>query len=173
LVPVQLAILGEQAFGLLGLYTLMSGLAAMLDFGLTLVANREAARLNNNTKQGFQDIRNLLRTLEIPYWLIGILIGTVVTFNSRWIANNWIHSPDLNTTTVAFVVTVIGIILFARWPVSLYRGTMYGIERQGEANALTIYSWPGCQDHDKTKIRWNEKHCWPWVQPKWTSAGVR
>lgn len=138
LVPLQINFLGEQAFGLLGFYALVAGFMAFLDLGLSLTANREVARLNMESTEGKREIQDLVRTFEVPYWIIGLLVGGALALSANWIVDHWIAAPDLPHATVVFAVRVIGALLAARWPVSLYRSILLGLEYQVRANGLGI-----------------------------------
>lgn len=138
LVPLQINILGDQAFGLVGFYALILGLSASLDLGLTVTANREVARLNSATANGMRGLRNLVRTFEIPYWVMGGLLGALVLSCAGWFADNWITAPDLPRKTIVFSVSTIGLMVAIRWPISLYRGVLFGLQHQVQANLLGI-----------------------------------
>lgn len=138
LVPLQINILGDQAFGLVGFYALILGLSAFLDLGLSLTANREVARLKGVTDNWMQAVRNLVRTFEIPYWAMGGLIGVFVLSFSDWFADNWVTAPDLSRESIVFSVSIIGLMVAIRWPIALYRGVLLGLQYQVQANLLTI-----------------------------------
>jgi len=139
LVPLQIKVLGEEAFGLLGLYALAAGLIAVLDLGLSITAQREVARIAGGGRTAGQDIRDLTRTFELPYWLVGGLAGCAVLLSAGWFTDNWVTAPSLSRGTVTFCVTIIGLLLIARWPVSLYRGVLYGLQRQVGTNILAVF----------------------------------
>ncbi len=138
LVPLQISILGEEAFGLLGFYALITGLMAVLDLGLSATANREVARLATKGATSKAEIRDLIRTFELPYWLIGVVAGIGVMCSAGWIRDHWINVPTLPAETVVFALAVIGLLFVVRWPLSLYVGILFGLQRQVEANILVI-----------------------------------
>jgi O-antigen/teichoic acid export membrane protein len=138
LVPLQINLLGTQAFGLLGFYAVLGAIIAFLDLGLTQTANREVARLKTDPNQGKQEIRNLIRTFEVIYWLIAITIGIIVLFSSNYLAKNWIKAPELSPKSVAISLGIMGVLLAARWPVSLYQGILLGLEKQVVKNVVGI-----------------------------------
>jgi O-antigen/teichoic acid export membrane protein len=137
LVPLQINLLGEEAFGLLGIYALFGSLAILLDFGLSITAGREVARIQADPKLTERDLRDLIRTFELPYWFVGILMGIAVFLGAGWLADNWIIAPSLARDTVVFAIFASGFLLVVRWPVSLYRGILSGMQRQVEVNALS------------------------------------
>jgi O-antigen/teichoic acid export membrane protein len=77
-VPLYIRFMGIEAYGLVGVFAALLGVFALLDMGLSSMLNREMARLSAQ-KNKAQDMRDLLRTLEIPYWLVGAgLLRTVM-----------------------------------------------------------------------------------------------
>lgn len=139
LVPLQINLLGDQAFGLVGFYALILALSAFLDLGLSLTANREVARLKGAADNWVQAVRNLVRTFEIPYWAMGGLIGVFVLSFSDWFSDNWVTAPDLSRESIVFSVSIIGLMVAIRWPIALYRGVLLGLQHQVQANVLSIF----------------------------------
>lgn len=138
LVPLQIGLLGDEAFGLLGVYALLSGLLAVLDLGLSYTSSREVARYAADAEHKVQDIRDLVRTFELPYWLVGTLGGGAILIGSDWFTDQWLTTQSLPRPTVLLSVKIIGLLFVARWPVSLYQGFLYGLQRQVAANTLSI-----------------------------------
>ena len=76
-VPLYIHFLGIEAYGLIGIFAALLALFGLLDMGLSTTLNREIARLivrNGNARE----MRDLVRTLEIPYWAVGLLITIIV-----------------------------------------------------------------------------------------------
>ena len=140
LVPIQIRLLGEEAFGLLGFYAALTAIFAFVDLGLTITANREIARarLETVTNSEGLNIPDLIRTFEIPYWIAGGLMGLAVLFMSDWFADKWIQADQLSYQTVQFSVAIMGLVFAVRWPVSLYVGILQGLERQVEINVFSV-----------------------------------
>ena len=73
-VPLYLKFLGIEAFGLIGFYLMLQAVLQVLDLGLSPTMNREMARYSVQPEKA-AEARDLVRTLEAGYWLIGIAIG--------------------------------------------------------------------------------------------------
>ncbi|MDD5368683.1 MAG: oligosaccharide flippase family protein [Anaerolineaceae bacterium] len=140
LVPIQINLLGVEAFGLIGFFTALQGLLWFLDFGLTITTNREVARAIAEQREDNRHVGDIIRTFEIPYWLIGIAAGICLSLSAGWITQNWINVSSLSTKTVSFAVVVMGLIFVSRWPVSLYVGILHGLQRQVELNSFAAVS---------------------------------
>src|SRR5204862_2105772 len=76
-VPLYLRFLGIEAYGLVGFYLMLQAILQVLDFGLSPTMNREMARYSVQPEKA-AEVRDLVRTLEACYWLIGIAIGAVM-----------------------------------------------------------------------------------------------
>ncbi|MCX7817496.1 MAG: oligosaccharide flippase family protein [Syntrophales bacterium] len=135
--PLYIHFLGIEALGLIGIFTGMQGLLSMLDMGLSSTINREMARLQVRENSG-QEMKDLLRTLEIPYWLVGILIALIVISTSPFIAFKWVHGRDLSEETVQTAIVIMGFCLAVQWPISLYAGGLMGLQRQVLVNTINI-----------------------------------
>lgn len=138
-VPLFINILGTEAFGLLGLFASLQIVLNFLDFGLSATIQREIAKnLARNVPQS--DNHNLLRTFEIIYWIIGLIIGGLVLFLSGWIARNWLNVQQLSASDVFFAFFVLTLSLVIRWPISLYTGVLLGMQRQILVNIILIFT---------------------------------
>jgi O-antigen/teichoic acid export membrane protein len=127
-VPFYIRYLGIEAYGLIGFYSLLQGLVAVLDLGLSPTLNRELARLSAR-QDSAQQARDLVRTLEMIYWSIGVFIGIGVVFLAPIIAHRWIHPQGLTAAAVQRSVLLMGIMLALQWPLSFYEGGLMGLQR--------------------------------------------
>src|ERR1700751_6102411 len=75
-IPLYIKFMGVEAYGLVGFYLMLQAMLQVLDLGLSPTMNREMARYSVQTEKT-DEARDLVRTLEIGYWLIGLMIGLV------------------------------------------------------------------------------------------------
>lgn len=136
LVPVYLQYMGIEAYGLIGFFVALQGLIGFLDFGLSTASNREVARLQNLPNEG-SGIHDLVRTFEVVYWGVALLIFSVFITASGWLAEKWIVSETIPTDVIRSAAVIFGVTLALRWPVALYSGVLRGLERQVLLNLLT------------------------------------
>ena len=73
-VPLYIRFLGVEAYGLIGFYLMLQAILQVLDLGLSPTMNREMARYSVQPEKA-DEARDLVRTLELGYWLIGLMIG--------------------------------------------------------------------------------------------------
>jgi O-antigen/teichoic acid export membrane protein len=137
LVPVYIHFIGIEAYGLVGLFATLQVVFGMLDLGLSTTLNREMARLSGDPANA-RDMRDLVRTLEIVYWIVGGLIGVALLGLAPCIASKWVQAKQLPTSTVTMAIAMMGCITLVQWPASLYAGGLFGIGRQVLFNGVAI-----------------------------------
>lgn len=136
-VPLYLKLLGIEGYGLIGFYLMFQAVAQVLDLGVSPTMNRELARYSVQPEKA-AEARDLVRTLETGYWLMGFVIGSVLICSSSWIARSWIRSSSLPTHSVRQALLLMGALVFFQWPVSFYQGGLMGLRRQMLFNCLKI-----------------------------------
>lgn len=135
-VPVYIHFLGIEAFGLIGFFLSLMAILSLLDLGLGTALNRQFAHYSAQPGKA-QEMRDLLRTLEIIYWLIGIAIGVTMAALAPVIAAYWIKPQHLLRETVTQALAMMGIALAFQWPRALYTGGLMGMQRQVAFNLLS------------------------------------
>lgn len=136
-IPVYISQLGTEAFGLVGFYTVLLATLQLLEFGFGVVINREIAQ-TRSAQDLFQNTRNLIRSLEVFYWLLGLFFAALVYEAAPLIATQWLNNEHLPTDLVVNAIRLMGLIICFQWPVSLYVGCLAGLERQVLLNFLQI-----------------------------------
>lgn len=135
--PLYIHFLGMEAYGLIGFYFMLQGVIQILDLGLSPTMNREMARYSVLPgKTG--EARDFVRTLEVGYWAIGILIGCAVWYSSPYIASHWIKAGNIPPSEVRRAVTIMGALTALQWPLTFYHGGLLGLQRQVLHNGITI-----------------------------------
>ncbi len=136
-VPLYIRFLGIEAYGLIGFYVTLQAMVQILDLGLSPTMNREMARYSVQPDKA-DEARDLVRTLEVGYWLVGIIIGLALVAASPWIATHWIKAGAIPVRSVTQALTLMGIIAAFQWPVSFYQGGLIGLHKQVLFNLLRI-----------------------------------
>src|ERR1700743_3477278 len=80
-IPGFLRVLGVGEYGLIGVWGLIETFANLLDLGLSPTMVREMASAAGDA-DGASQLRDLVRTLELGYWAIGLLIGAGVALSA-------------------------------------------------------------------------------------------
>lgn len=134
-VPLYIKFMGIESFALVGIFASLFALFGLLDMGLSTTLNREIARFSAFPDKA-QDMRNLVRTLELPYWGIAVLIGVAVVGLSGPIANYWVNAKNLAPATVKHAIMIMGGVVAFRLPVTLYSGGIMGLQKQVLLNGI-------------------------------------
>jgi len=103
--------------------------------GLSSTINRELAR-SAVASDSDSRTRDLVRTLELVYWGIGIVLGAFVVVLAPLIGERWVHADHISKQALVSTVRLMGIVLAAQWPASLYAGGLLGLRRQVTANLI-------------------------------------
>src|SRR3990172_3106780 len=136
-VPLYIHFLGIEAYGLIGIFATLLAVFGLLDMGLSSTLNREMARLSVQEGKS-QEMRDLVRTLEIPYWAVGLLLSVIVCLLAPFIAYRWVNVENLAPRTVQTAIVLMGLAVAFQWPMSLYSGGLMGLQRQVILNAINV-----------------------------------
>src|SRR5208337_4867775 len=128
-VPIYLRVLGVSGYGLIGVWTMLESLANLLDLGLSPTMTREMAAASTSVEAA-HEARDLVRTLEVFYWAIGLVIGGGIILASPFLATHWLNSSQFSAHDLRNVIVLIGLLILCRWPLSFYGGGITGLERQ-------------------------------------------
>jgi O-antigen/teichoic acid export membrane protein len=129
--------MGIEAYALIGFYLMFQAMTQILDLGLSPTMNREMARYSVQPEKA-AEARDLIRTVETGYWIIGIALGAILITASPWVATHWIQATTLAQGTVPQALLLMGVLAIFQWPVSLYHGGLMGLHRQVSFNILRI-----------------------------------
>ncbi len=134
-IPIYIKVLGIESWGLIGFFTTLLAVLNLLDLGLSSTLNRELARLSAEQDKG-REQRDLVRTLEMIYWVVAMLLGLLVLAAAPVIARYWINSQELPVGTVTSAVRMMALVFILRFPVALYQGGLMGLQRQVLLNGI-------------------------------------
>lgn len=135
--PIYLSYMGIEAYGLIGLFTMMMGWFQLLDMGLTPTLIRESARFRGGVV-GIDSLRSLVRALEIVFGGVAAVASVMMAIFARQIAARWLNVHTLSVDTVSHAVLLMGLGVPLRWMSGLYRGVVSGFERQVFLGVYTI-----------------------------------
>jgi O-antigen/teichoic acid export membrane protein len=136
-IPLYIKFMGIEAYGLIGFYLVFQAMTQLLDLGLSPTMNREMARYSVQPEKA-AEARDLVRSLEIGYWMIGLLVATVLVVGSTWIATDWVKAETLPVGSVRKALLLMAMLSFFQWPVSFYQGGLMGLHRQVTFNIVRM-----------------------------------
>ncbi|MBA2671020.1 MAG: oligosaccharide flippase family protein [Gemmatimonadetes bacterium] len=138
-VPLYIYFMGIEAYGLVGVFATLQVLMALLDMGLSSTLNREMARLSVR-ENAAQEMRDLLRTLEVVFWPTAVLIGIGLLLLAPFIANDWLQSNALPAATMQQAIVLMGLGMALHWPSGFYSGGLLGLQRHVLLNGIVIFT---------------------------------
>jgi len=136
-VPLYIRFLGVEAYGLIGFYLMLQAMLQVLDLGLSPTMNREMARYSVQPEKA-DEARDLVRTLELGYCLIGLMIGLALVTVSPWLGAHWIKASSIPMSSVRHALMLMGVLAAFQWPVSFYQGGLLGLRKQVLFNVFRI-----------------------------------
>lgn len=141
-IPIQIRILGTEAYGLIGFITTMQVILVVFDLGLPATVVREIA-LNRDSEHQFS--RALIQTCSTLYWIIALIVGVLFILASDWIAFHWLHVETIPAEVVAQALRLLAIYIIFLWPLNIYISTIAGLQRFDILNLLKIINTTSVQ----------------------------
>lgn len=129
LIPLYIKYLGAESYGLIGVLISMQAWVTLLDMGLMQTLNREMARFSVNENRT-HSIHDLLKSVEIIYVVLAVLICIGVWLLSGIIVNYWLNLSDISTKLAISAMNIMGIIIALNWITALYKGAILGLQKQ-------------------------------------------
>lgn len=137
--PLYMRLLSPEGYGLVGVFVTVQNVVMLLDLGLSPLMTRELARLSA-LPDTQQEQRDLVRTLETVYWLLGAFIGLAIILFAPLIARYGFHAEKLPQETVVQAVRIIGLVMLFQWPDSFYSSGLQGLQRQVTLNVIRVFT---------------------------------
>jgi O-antigen/teichoic acid export membrane protein len=131
--PIQIHLLGVEAYGLVGLITVLQIVFATLDLGLSASVTQTIAA---DRSEGRRESAALTNSVGAIYAIMAVVIGGLLWLTAGWIATRWLKPQTLDHETVLTAVRAIGLYVAFRWPISFYTGVLNGVQRMDVLNLL-------------------------------------
>jgi O-antigen/teichoic acid export membrane protein len=128
-VPFYVKFLGVEAYGVIGVFVTMQAALSLLDLGLGAAFTREVAQISHKIGSP-RNIPDLLRTLEVIYWIVALVMAIVIWGLGPVIAKHWLRLGILPSEEVGQAIGIAGFSFAVLWPTSLYSGGLTGLHRQ-------------------------------------------
>lgn len=135
-IPLYIKYLGVEAYGLIGIFSLLNAWLSLLDVGMTPALGREMARYTGGAHSR-QSIRDMLRSVEIIGFAISTLIALGIWASSNWLATDWLRVGQLPADAVAKSFVIMGVVTALRFVENIYRSSMVGLQHQVMLNVVS------------------------------------
>ena len=134
-VPLYIKYLGVESYALIGVFTSLLAVFFVLDMGISTTINREFARRAGGSAER-AEMRSLMRSLEVVYWLVGLVLAAGLAAAAPVFARDWLNADKLPVDTVVAAIRLMAMTILFRWPVTLYTGALMGVRRHVPMNAI-------------------------------------
>ncbi len=131
--PFQVHFLGVEAYGFVGLISILQVLLGTLDLGISATVTKVVSSDYSNGRMASSDAVN---TASSVYWVIAFFISALLWWNASKFASFWLSRTQLDSSTVELGVQIIAVYLGLRWPVAFYAGVISGLQRMDILNAI-------------------------------------
>jgi O-antigen/teichoic acid export membrane protein len=135
ILPLYVRFLGPEAYGLVGLYGTIAVICSLFDVGISASLGRELARVSAGERAG-KDTAELVRTAEVLYFGIGLVLGGLVALGAPWIVTKWLNLKHMSPGEAITAVRLMGLFLVFQWSTGLYLAGLSGLQRQVETNLI-------------------------------------
>ncbi len=136
-IPLYIKFIGIESYGLIGIFATLQIIFGLLDVGLGSTLTREMARLSVLPSKE-QEMRNLVRTLEVCYWSIAVFVGMAVVSLSSIIAHYWVNAGHLSPQTIEQALIIMGLVMVFQMPIGFYTGGLMGLQKQVLVNIINV-----------------------------------
>lgn len=128
--PIFARWMGIEAYGLVGLFVSLTSVLSMLDIGLGTTLTREMARLSaRDDEEGRGALRDLLRTGEVLYLVLGVAFGGTLLLLAPLFARYWVTPVALSADDVTACVRMMAIAVGLQCAQNAYTGVLNGLEQ--------------------------------------------
>ncbi len=127
--PVYVASLGFEAYGLIGFFAVLQSMLAVFDFGITATLMRESS-CHRTGVRSTQSLRDLVRSSELIGAVSNTLLAVTVWALAERLANDWVNANQMKLESVAISIALMGVVIAARLQEGIYRGVLLGLGRQ-------------------------------------------
>lgn len=136
-IPLYLLFLGEETFGLVTFFATLQVVMGLLGLGLSKTLRRVFASEESKGYSVLEKYR-LLRSVELVYYLISVVIILVCFFGANFLSEQWLNLELLDSKIVATTIRMMGLSIAIQLVANMYLGCLFGLERQTLANVYQI-----------------------------------
>lgn len=131
--PLQVHMLGLEAYGLVGLITVLQVVLGAFDLGLSATMTKVVSA---DRSEKFLATRDLINSSLTLYWGMALAIAVSLWLASPWVGKHWLQPATISAETVTLSVRIIAVYLALRWPVAFYTGIISGLQRMDMLNLM-------------------------------------
>lgn len=135
--PWYVALLGLEGYGVLSLWLMLQVVMALFDMGLGATLTKQFAD-SRRMREAPELMGDLLRTVEIIYWLISLMLAVALLIAAGWLSSYWLKPQELSRESMQHAIAMMAIALGLQFPCALYLQGLAGLQAQGRMNCVQI-----------------------------------
>ena len=132
--PIYIKFLGVESYSIISFSLVLSGFMFVLGAGLSTTLTREFSLKTNSNN----DKVNTIKTFELFYYFICLVILLLFFTFSGFISHNWLNLDKVSPDDVSFFIKIIGFGISFQLLSEFYIGGFMGLEKQIKANTYQI-----------------------------------
>jgi len=136
-IPLQIRLLGAEAYGLIGFVASLQSILVVFDFGIPTTIIREVAR---DSSPNYGNSRDLVQTSHTIYWAVAGLFALIIFVGADWISQHWLTVVTLSPAYVAGGIRITAFYVLFTWPLNIYVGIFSGLQQLKLLNLLRAIS---------------------------------
>lgn len=136
-VPIYVKYLGVEAYGLVGMFSVLQIALNIFDAGIVPLLSREMSCFEGKERT-IQYTRDLLRTMEILCLFLGIIFSSVLYSFSDFLSINWFNAENLKPSLISEAIKIAVIVISLRAMEDIYKGTLIGLQQQVSLNVICV-----------------------------------
>ena len=133
--PLYILYLGVESYGLIGFYTTLLAIVAVIDAGFSSTASREIARMNGDPNEK-SNIKNFFFSLEVAYWPIISVAVLCIFFVVNAGDNPWLSGETLSNEIIQDSISLILFLTIFQIPCGLYMDALIGFQKHATFSIL-------------------------------------
>ena len=131
--PIQVNLLGIEAFGFVGLIAILQILFGSFDLGIAATVTKT---ISSDHSTDYVDSEKIVNTASTVYWTMAVLLALVLLTSAETIVRQWATQSKLDPLVFLHGVQLVSIYLTIRWPVAFYSGIISGLQRMDLLNVI-------------------------------------
>lgn len=151
-IPLYIYFLGEETFGLIAFFATLQVVMNLLGLGLSKALRRVFASGENTDANKLYKYQ-MMRSVEIVYSGVAILIIMICFIGAEFIAGSWLNLGALDPNTVTFTIRLMGVSIGLQVLTYMYSGCLFGLEYQVRANIYQM-GWSFCKNVGVVLVVW-------------------
>jgi O-antigen/teichoic acid export membrane protein len=137
ILPLFVASLGKEAYGVVAFFLALQTALTAFDLGLSMTANRELALMSARADSA-NEMRAVVRAMERFFWLLAVGLGTLLILLAPVLSGYWLRPQQLAQSELTTALQMMAAAVALQWPSVFYAGCLNGLQRQTALNGINL-----------------------------------